>query len=84
MSERTRTLHVNLHEKFDLTREAERCIGYLATWAIGGDSGRYSGVLHITGDADGNLAASYHDRQGTQTYFIHGHRDSDGSFSTHS
>ena len=67
----------NSENAFDAhSRELSRAIGYLASWAIMGD--RMSSV-RLTLDAEGDLSASYLDKDGSQKYYIFGLRDDDSA-----
>lgn len=69
----SRTIELNLSEEFTEAiggmpdKGAERAIGYLAHWAIGGM--RFA-KAKITGDKDGNLTALYLNADGSLGYEI--------------
>lgn len=85
-----RTVQLKLHENFgDVTgyphsEEVSKAIGYLAGWAMCGESERYKGDVSIWGAENGNLSASYHDRLGMHTYAICGVFGGDGRYTFHS
>jgi hypothetical protein len=84
-----RTVQLHLTEEFlDAVGglpdpEVSRCVGYLATWAIGSERHK-GGTVTIGGDKDGNLSALYRNADGAVTYEIFGLRSDTGNYSTHS
>lgn len=64
--------------------QVHNAVGYLVTWAINGESGRYSGLMTLYGDDVGNLHAAYRDKTGIVTYTMFGKRGSNGDYSFHS
>lgn len=79
-----RPCNIKLNPEFDWrTDEANKAIGYLATWAINGDSNRYAGSVTVWGDKEGNLHARYTDTDGKITFVLFGMNDA-GLYSFHS
>lgn len=63
-------------------QQVQQAIGYLATWAIHSER-KCNAKIHLC--RDGCIAASYHDKDGAQTYYIQGQFDHAGkSYSFHS
>ena len=66
------------------SRELSKAIGYLASWAIMGDR---TPTVNLSLDVEGDLSASYLDKDGNQKYSIFGLRDdesADKKYSFHS
>jgi hypothetical protein len=89
MAEYIRETIIRLEDTFELSHSAEKAIGYLSTWAIGGSSDRYQGPCTVYGDRNGDLHGTYRNKAGEPTYAIFGMRDAsaDGEesrFSFHS
>ncbi len=81
----TRKVQITLHEEFHelLAHEpmAENTLGYLAMWAIYGD--RHVSVA-ILGDRNGDLHATYLDKDSNISYQIFAQRDDLGGYTFHS
>lgn len=77
----TNFTEVTLASKYNQVHNA---IGYLVTWAINGESGRYDGLMTLYGDDLGDLHAAYRDKAGNITYTILGKRGENGDYSFHS
>lgn len=74
-----RTVEIALSDEFLLktqendvqTRTVSEAVGYLSTWALNG-MGNYAGKLSIYGDKNGDLHATYRNKEGSVTYNIFG------------
>lgn len=81
-----RQLDLGYSDKFDDVVEGNpqvfSTIGILARWGMGAE--RFSGKVTIYGDHQGNINATYRDKDGNVTYNIFAQLQDDGSYTTHS